>query len=720
MARKYPATTLIVTFLMLAGLLSAIPSASAEGDDSISWGIEYEWVNYYDDVQALTGLPYDDIKQDIEDSATYAGFSLELVDVLSGSTSMYVEQWEDSTVIQISDDDGDSHSVTTRMTEVTLRSGMLHDAAILMDWANKNASLDIVLSVDEELLATMDLLYTEYVTLDMKLVGADLVASSNFGLGLGSRLQVDVVGGNESFDMDIDIEYEFGWGADSLNSAWRLGEPSDVYDSMNAGYDFDWDCEENDCGSLSGSFATHSSYSILFTGLPLDEFGLEADALDLHISDILPDSGTFNEQMDFEIEYEFGDEQTVIIDDAGSAVAVKNVENFPLPPGMAPMVAFSMANAAQGSGDQTTMLDAVSAAMEEWSNDVDENLFDNDTFVCDNGEEIPDDWVNDGEEDCSDGSDEDGSASDTYQCDNGEEIPNDWVNDGEEDCTDGSDEGVEVEDEELTELERRFGAIAEAFGDSNFEKSLDAFADKLDDKLEDYADFEVQLAYVDGEFNSLWSEEESRFVGIQVLVETEAGNVYSIIGPESDIYNNNPPTTIHVRYLIGEAADEAEDSAESADTIEELAPVSEHDVTAVYDALGIDPPPGSSNQDDGGTDGALSSMVLIVGGIITFVVLLIIALFTILLMTRKRSPTQAGNIDYVDPGISQSEYGQFQQEMMQPAAQSPMPPTLPDPQVPPANQQGTLQQGHEVLEWPSGSGNWWRRDHNTGMWVVWQ
>ena len=30
----------------------------------------------------------------------------------------------------------------------------------------------------------------------------------------------------------------------------------------------------------------------------------------------------------------------------------------------------------------------------------------------------------------------------TYICDNGEEIPADWVNDGEEDCEDGSDEGV--------------------------------------------------------------------------------------------------------------------------------------------------------------------------------------------------------------------------------------------------------------------------------------
>ena len=97
---------------------------------------------------------------------------------------------------------------------------------------------------------------------------------------------------------------------------------------------------------------------------------------------------------------------------------------------------------------------------EDWVNDGEEDCEDGsdeyddgsdsdnepDMWMCDNGEEIPEDWVNDGEEDCEDGSDEydDGSDSDNepdmWMCDNGEEIPEDWVNDGEEDCEDGSDE----------------------------------------------------------------------------------------------------------------------------------------------------------------------------------------------------------------------------------------------------------------------------------------
>jgi len=82
---------------------------------------------------------------------------------------------------------------------------------------------------------------------------------------------------------------------------------------------------------------------------------------------------------------------------------------------------------------------------------------DSEIWMCDNGEEIPQDYVNDGDEDCSDGSDEydndnsdDGdhdhdnddsdNTPDMFVCDDGEEIPESWVNDGEEDCEDGSDE----------------------------------------------------------------------------------------------------------------------------------------------------------------------------------------------------------------------------------------------------------------------------------------
>jgi len=78
------------------------------------------------------------------------------------------------------------------------------------------------------------------------------------------------------------------------------------------------------------------------------------------------------------------------------------------------------------------------------------NLFDEmdneHTFVCGDGEEIPFDWVNDGYEDCTDGSDEpqdfdgDGVTDNWFDCHDGTNISMDLVNDGNDDCPDGEDE----------------------------------------------------------------------------------------------------------------------------------------------------------------------------------------------------------------------------------------------------------------------------------------
>ena len=103
---------------------------------------------------------------------------------------------------------------------------------------------------------------------------------------------------------------------------------------------------------------------------------------------------------------------------------------------------------------------------DDWDDDDDGHDHDDDgdsdnepdMFVCDNGNEIPMDWVNDGMDDCGDNSDEydndnsddgdhdhdnDGDSDnepDMFVCDNGNEIPMDWVNDGMDDCGDNSDE----------------------------------------------------------------------------------------------------------------------------------------------------------------------------------------------------------------------------------------------------------------------------------------
>jgi hypothetical protein len=85
--------------------------------------------------------------------------------------------------------------------------------------------------------------------------------------------------------------------------------------------------------------------------------------------------------------------------------------------------------------------DWVNDGYEDCADGEDEDGGGGDYFTCNDGTTIPNEWVNDGYEDCPDGEDENGSGGEmTFVCGNGEEIPFDWVNDGEEDCADGSDE----------------------------------------------------------------------------------------------------------------------------------------------------------------------------------------------------------------------------------------------------------------------------------------
>ena len=96
-----------------------------------------------------------------------------------------------------------------------------------------------------------------------------------------------------------------------------------------------------------------------------------------------------------------------------------------------------------------------------------------------------------------------------------------------------------------------------------------------------------------------------------------------------------------------------------------------------------------------------------------------------MVVTRKRGGS--GGVDWDQPMAPQSVGGSdnyfnsgVERQTAMNAPPSTMPSTLPTPQNPPSNIQGTMQQGHEVIEWPAGSGKWWYRDQSTGQWAVWQ
>jgi len=72
--------------------------------------------------------------------------------------------------------------------------------------------------------------------------------------------------------------------------------------------------------------------------------------------------------------------------------------------------------------------------------------------------------------------DVDGDDGEMFLCDSGDEIPEDWVNDGEEDCSDGSDESVTVVVDNNNSVEEPRNLSLTVADNQTFEASLNDFA----------------------------------------------------------------------------------------------------------------------------------------------------------------------------------------------------------------------------------------------------
>jgi hypothetical protein len=566
--------------LMISALF--VPTTGADSDvafsenDPLTWGVEYQWTNLEEDVGVMTGLPLLDMIDDVTEAADYAGFDMTYVQVSSGTTLFYIDQWEGEEIITITDADGDSHYVNQRYTQLTLRHGILFDSAVLIGWEDDSESIDAVLSADFQELFVIDALYVEYVTADLEIVGADLTLSGEIEAGAGFGFDAEIDAGGESIDWDIDVSGTLGFEIASLEVEMRLYEPNPIYEDLLNASDDDYvemDCYDA-CGTISGTFSTASSYALSIAGLPAHELGLAADAFDLDISDDFTDTGSFSEEeFDLEMGYEFGGgSQTVVVDDDGTTLDVDGVYGLPLTPGMAETIAYGIMYAVGGSSNTISLGDVLEDELGDWAENIESEVGGDDVFVCDDGEEIP----------------------------------AEWVNDGEEDCQDGSDEGADEEEEEMSDFEQKFETMGEALGESNIENTMEAFGEKLEEMLGDY---EADVPYVDGDAFALWSDDEARFVGIMILAETDNGDIYNFIGPDSDTYTD-APVQISLTYLTGAAAALAEEEAEGDVTLTELAPEAEHDTTEVDETLedALSPPTPSADTDSGSWIPAVSGL----------------------------------------------------------------------------------------------------------------
>ena len=174
-------TSVNAILIALLLCLSTIPmTVSAQGDsiqNEVAYGIEYDWSNLDEDIDSLTGINLNEILSRTMLAATDAGLTLTVAQLSTGSSNIYVESAEDRTATTI-EIGGESHSVWTRATDVTIRHAVLFDSALVTEWIDSSGAdptgFDGYLSVDSENAVAVDVNMVEYFDDDYNLYGIDM------------------------------------------------------------------------------------------------------------------------------------------------------------------------------------------------------------------------------------------------------------------------------------------------------------------------------------------------------------------------------------------------------------------------------------------------------------------------------------------------------------------------------------------------------------------
>jgi hypothetical protein len=443
-SRRTP-PALLVTLLLLTALspLATVQAQPAQASEYY-YGVEYDWSSLDNDLQNVTGLDIQALFTEIMADATAAGFNLDLGQLTTGATNVYVHQTEDISPQTIQNLDGDDVEVWSRSSDVTLRHGLLSNAVILTDWedeptfGSQPASFDIDVIAEAENVLTVDIIYTEYLNDAYELVGADMVVDMTVGNDQNLAVDIVLAGGGEELTVDFDtgINFEYSISSDAV---WRMGTNSPIYieaaenaytswecveDAMDAGVE-EWGDEAyvyDDCGMVDGTYTGSADYEVYLTGLPTEEIGLDAGLLDITLSDAFQNAGDYNEPAELGwVQFSMDTSEPLEVD-LGDGTTIEALACDSCPPGnpvMFSMLGNVLAYASMSFGEavaedfEAQLDESLSDFFSAWADDlaggnsVDDN-WDNSEYewICDNGEVI-DIWsVNDGWEDCMDGSDE--------------------------------------------------------------------------------------------------------------------------------------------------------------------------------------------------------------------------------------------------------------------------------------------------------------------------
>jgi len=442
MSRQQKVGTFLA-LIMIVAIMSPITSVNATPSEESEYyyGVEYDWSSLDSDIQNVTGLDIQGLFTEIMDDADDAGFNLDIGQLTSGSSNVYVHQTEDISPQTIEDADGNDITVWSRSSDVVLRHGLLSNAVIMTDWSETTFGSDPT-GFDIDVLATaenylvVDVLYTEYLNDAYELVGSDIGLDLTIGNDADLSIDIEVEGDGEEFVVDFSTGIEFSYSVET-DAIWRLGAPSPIYTEAAQNEYTSWECSESadqvgvteimggdgaevidECGDIVGTYSGTADYNVFIEGIPTEEFGLDEGEFDISISDIFNQAGDYSEPMEIdELEFEMSSEEVFEVD-LGDGNTINAVACETCPPGspvMFMMIGNALAQASISFGE--AVAEDFEDELEESLGEILEDVFggeddggnyddDNGLWMCDNGEMIWEWEVNNGMENCEDGSDE--------------------------------------------------------------------------------------------------------------------------------------------------------------------------------------------------------------------------------------------------------------------------------------------------------------------------
>ena len=242
-------TAVLLATLFCASLIPQSVAADETTTDHFAFGMEYDWSNMNADFESMTGLPMDDILGDVMQSADDAGIELLILEELTGTSSMIVDQYEDGTTML--DYDGSTVEVTKYVTELTVRHGQVADMAIITEWSDARAGWDLTISGNAEGVFNIDAYYIEYRDSSDLLYGHDLEmsmeADQQFEFALQGMLEAD--DGDSVMPLNIQMEMGVDYAVTNAESSVLYTEPSDIFQQLSAlegGEDLEWEVGQDD------------------------------------------------------------------------------------------------------------------------------------------------------------------------------------------------------------------------------------------------------------------------------------------------------------------------------------------------------------------------------------------------------------------------------------------------------------------------------------------